>query len=315
VDHYGAEILRLWVAAEDYTVDIRISEEILKRLVEAYRRIRNTSRYILGNLYDFDPAVDGLPPEELEEMDRWALHRLQEVIARVRTAYDQFQFHMVYYTVYNYCTVDLSSLYLDVLKDRLYTSPPRSRGRRSAQTAMYRVLDGITRLLAPILTFTAEEIWKALPAAGEREESVHMALFPEADSRFLDRDLGERWKTLISVRGELSKAIEIARRDGIVGHSLDSSVRIAAPEKLRALLEACRETLETVCIVSDISIVSAGGLDDAWESVEIPGLRVAVAKAPGGKCERCWHYSETVGSVAGHPAICRRCEGNLRETP
>ncbi|HPX10717.1 MAG TPA: class I tRNA ligase family protein, partial [Syntrophales bacterium] len=163
VDRFGAEILRLWVAAEDYTVDIRISDEIVKRLIDAYRRIRNTSRFILGNLYDFDPDADRVPYGEMEEMDRAALNRLQGVIRRVRKAYGDYQFHMVYYTLYNYCTVDLSALYLDALKDRLYTSRPASRERKSAQTALHTILDTLVRLIAPILTFTAEEVWSAMP--------------------------------------------------------------------------------------------------------------------------------------------------------
>ncbi|OPL14009.1 MAG: isoleucine--tRNA ligase [delta proteobacterium MLS_D] len=316
VNAYGAEILRLWVAAEDYTADIRISDEILKRLVEAYRRIRNTSRYILGNLYDFDPDADAIQPEDMEEMDRLALHRLQEIITRVRNAYEQFQFHMVYYTLYNYCTVDLSSLYLDVLKDRLYTSREQSRERRSAQTAMYRILDTLVRLLAPVLTFTAEEIWAAMPAVTGREESVHMSLFPDVDPNLLDSKLGERWKTLLAVRAEISKAIEVARREKIVGHSLDSSVSLAAPEQLRAFLLDYRDDLERLCIVSHLDVLPGEQKGETiFESTEFTGLTISVSKAPGGKCERCWHYSTTVGSDSDHPTICRRCLANLPKNP
>jgi isoleucyl-tRNA synthetase len=181
IDKYGAEILRLWVAAEDYTDDIRISGEILERLVEAYRRIRNTSRYILGNMYDFDPDKDRVPYGEMEEIDRWALHRLQMIIERTKKAYEDYQFHVVYYTLYNFCTVDLSALYLDVLKDRLYTSKTGSTKRRSAQTAMYVILDAMARLLAPILTFTSEEVWAFMPACEEKMNSVHMSRFPEVN--------------------------------------------------------------------------------------------------------------------------------------
>lgn len=208
VDLHGAEILRLWVAAEDYTVDIRISDEIVKRLIDAYRRIRNTSRYILGNLYDFDPESDRLPYGDMGEMDRAALNRLQLVIRRVRKAYENYQFHVVYYTLYNYCTVDLSALYLDVLKDRLYTSRPKSRERRSAQTAMFIILDTLMRLIAPILTFTAEEVWAALPAEPGRPQSVHMTLFPEAREDWIDRAVGEKWKTLAEVKGRFQRPLK-----------------------------------------------------------------------------------------------------------
>ena len=313
ITEYGAEILRLWVAAEDYTDDIRISKEILTRLVEAYRRIRNTSRYILGNLFDFDPARDRLAYAEMEEMDRWALHRLQEVIRRVRDAYDRYQFHMVYYTLYNFCTVDLSALYLDVLKDRLYTSKADSRQRRSAQTAMEIILDAMARLLAPILTFTAEEVWNAMPTYKGKAESVHLTEFPAVNPAFVDEELGEKWRTLVAVKGEISKAIEAARKSKTVGHSLDAAVAVAPPEKLRELIAGHREDLQALQIVSQLDIVTRGDLDaGAYESKEIDGLYVGVTKARGQKCQRCWIYSEDLGKDPEHPAICGRCLANLK---
>ena len=312
IDRYGAEILRLWVAAEDYTMDIRISDEILKRLVEAYRRIRNTSRYILGNLYDFDCRKDAVPIEDMEEIDRWALHRLQEVIRRVREAYDRYQFHMVYYTLYNFCTVDLSALYLDVLKDRLYTAKAASRSRRSGQTAMYRILEAMTRLLAPMLTFTAEEIWAAMPPDAERAASVHLTRFPDVDEACLNADLGERWKTLIAVKGEISKAIEIARKNRIVGHPLDAAVAVHPPEKLRPFLEGHAEDLRSLLIVSQVAFVETKDqLAEPFASGEFEGLFVGVTRASGRKCNRCWIYSESVGASAEHPAVCERCLKNL----
>jgi len=312
IDKYGAEILRLWVAAEDYTDDIRISEEILKRLVEAYRRIRNTSRYILGNLYDFDSAKDMVPYERMEEIDRWALHRLQEIIRRVREAYENYQFHVVYYTLYNFCTVDLSALYLDVLKDRLYTSKKASAQRRSAQTAMYTILETMARLLAPMLTFTSEEIWLALPKDAKRPASIHMALFPDVNPALLNPELGEKWKTMIAVRGEISKAIETARKNKVVGHSLDAAVTVALPEKLRALLAAGEEDLRALLIVSQLKIADRIEAAESFRSTEIEGLAVSVEKARGGKCNRCWIYSETVGADASHPTICDRCLTNIK---
>lgn len=312
IDQYGAEILRLWVAAEDYTMDIRISDEILKRLVEAYRRIRNTSRYILGNLYDFDCRKDAVPLADMEEIDRWALHRLQEVIRRVRDAYDRYQFHMVYYTLYNFCTVDLSALYLDVLKDRLYTAKAASRARRSGQTAMYRILEAMTRLLAPMLTFTAEEIWAAMPPDAGKAESVHLARFPDVDEACLNADLGERWKTLIAVKGEISKAIEIARKNKVVGHPLDAAVIVHPPEKLRPFLEEHAEDLRSLLIVSQVSLAGTKDLlAEPFTSAEFEGLSVGVSRASGRKCNRCWIYSESVGADSKHPSVCERCLKNL----
>jgi len=312
VNVYGAEILRLWVAAEDYTDDIRISDEILKRLVEAYRRIRNTSRYILGNLYDFDYEKDMVALPEMREIDRWALHRLQEIIKRVRNAYEEYQFHVVYYTLHNFCTVDLSALYLDVLKDRLYTSRGTSKERRSAQTAMYLILDAMARLLAPILTFTAEEIWEHLPSGTGKADSIHMAQFPDVDASCVDEALNERWKSLIAVRGEVSRAIETVRQKKIVGHSLDCRVDIAAPGKLQTLLDTYRDELAALFIVSQVNLATESlGFDNPYESAEIQGLTVGIARAGGVKCERCWNYSETVGADSAHPAICGRCRTNL----
>jgi isoleucyl-tRNA synthetase len=311
IDEYGAEILRLWVAAEDYTEDIRISEEILKRLVEAYRRIRNTSRFILGNLSDFNPATDAVPYPEMAEMDRWILHRLQEVVRRVREAYEQYQFHVVYYTLYNFCTVDLSALYLDVLKDRLYTSKASSSARRSAQTAMMTLLDAMVRLLAPILSFTAEEVWLALPVWPGKAESVHLTQLPEVNDAWLMPELAEKWKTLIAIKGEVAKAIETARQNKVVGHSLDAAVLIDAPENLRVLLETHREDLRALLIVSDVRIVDEKAIGEAFRSSEIAGLAVSVGRATGEKCPRCWIYSVTIGSDAEHPTICARCRENL----
>jgi isoleucyl-tRNA synthetase len=310
IDKYGAEILRLWVASEDYTQDIRISKEILDRLIEAYRRIRNTSRYILGNLYDFDPGADVLPYDQMEEMDRWALHRLQEVIQRVRRAYENFEFHVVYYTIYNFCTVDLSSMYLDVSKDRLYTSKATSRERRSAQSVMYMILDAMVRLLAPILTFTAEEIWGNLPSYKDKEASVHLAQFPEVRQDRMDKALMEKWDTLIAVKGEISKAIEIARKNKVVGHSLDAMVQIAAPEKLLNLLQANDRNLKTLNIVSGLGF-GTGPDGSSYRSEILEGLEIHISKAEGKKCQRCWMYSESVGKDPEHDDICDRCAGNL----
>lgn len=310
IDQYGAEILRLWVASEDYTEDIRISDEILKRLVEAYRRIRNTCRYILGNLYDFDVVSHQVAYEDMEEIDRFAIQRLEGVVRRVRDAYERFHFHIVYYTLYNFCTVDLSSLYLDILKDRLYTSPAASRERRSAQSAVYLLLHTMIRLLAPVLTFTAEEVWGAMPDYTGKEASVHLAQFPVPNPSHEDAELAERWQTMLDIRTESSKAVEIARQNKVIGHSLDAAVTILPPENLRTLLMAYGEELRTLLIVSQVDIVDTG-IPDAYESSEIKGLKIGVAKAAGKKCARCWIYSPYVGADALHPEICDRCLTHL----
>ncbi len=311
IDQYGAEILRLWVASEDYTEDVRISGEILKRLVEAYRRIRNTCRFMLGNLYDFDCVNDMVSYRDVEEMDRFALSRLEEVVSRVKDAYDRFQFHVVYYVIYNFCIVDLSALYLDVLKDRLYTSKAGSRERRSAQSAIYLILHAMIRLLAPVLSFTAEEVWSAMPGYEGKELSVHLAQFPEHNPERVDAELMERWAKLLSVKAEISKVIETARQNKIIGHSLDASVQIAPPEDMRPLLTARCEELRALLIVSQVAITGEDDIKDAYQSSELPGLKVGVTKAPGRKCNRCWIYSESVGQNSLHPAICGRCLDNI----
>jgi len=248
---------------------------------------------------------------DMEEIDRWALHRLQEVIQRVRDAYDRYQFHTVYYTLYNFCAVDLSALYLDVLKDRLYTAKAVSRARRSGQTAMYLILKAMTRLLAPMLTFTAEEVWTSLPAYEEKATSVHLTQFPEVNEAYLNPELGERWKTLIAMKGEISKAIEIARKNKVVGHPLDAAVEICPPEKLRGFMEAHLEDLRALLIVSQVRLTERDQIPEPYLSTEFEGLTVGVSKAGGQKCNRCWIYSETVGTNPEHPTVCERCVKNL----
>jgi isoleucyl-tRNA synthetase len=229
----------------------------------------------------------------------------------VTEAYDQYQFHMVFYTLYNFCTVDLSALYLDVLKDRLYTSKAQSEKRRSAQSAMYIILDAMTRLLAPILTFTAEEIWSSLPTYGGKEISVHLTRFPAANPEWMDADLAERWKTMVALKGEVSKAVEIARQKKVIGHTLDARVNISPSEKLVNLLDAHLEDMRTLLIVSQVNIVPKDSLTDPYVSGEFEGLTIGVTRSPGEKCNRCWIFSESVGADKHHATICTRCCGNL----
>ncbi len=308
IKKYGVEILRLWVAAQDYRDDIRISQEILQRLSDAYRRIRNTARYILGNLHGFDPATDLVADGELVEIDRWALSRLERLVERVEKSYDDYEFHVLYHAVHNFCSVDMSSFYLDVLKDRLYTARDGSLARRSAQTAMYRILDALTRLIAPVLSFTAEDIWAHLP--GEREESVHLASVPCFETSLLDAELEARYEKLLMVRSDVSKALELARATKLIGHSLDARVLVEAPAgEWKELLEQYRDELATLFIVSQAEL--AEGLDDAVAGEEIPELKIRVEKAQGEKCERCWNYATSVGSDNDHPGICHSCSDAL----
>jgi isoleucyl-tRNA synthetase len=307
IDKYGAEILRLWVAAADYQDDIRISRDILKQLSDAYRRIRNTSRFVLGNISDFDPAADRVTYRDMMEIDQWALHRLQELIRKIRKAYDAFEFHVIYHSLYNFCTLDMSAFYLDVLKDRLYTSPAKSLVRRSAQTAMFEILDAMVRLMAPIMVFTAEEVWDHMPANGRREKSIHLLSFPEVNRDYTNDALAERWAKVLAVRGEVTKGLEEARNQKIIGHSLDASVVLSLPSNLFEALSPYKEEVQTIFIVSDVTLLCNESLEGAYESDQIPNLRVKVTPASGKKCERCWVYDSTVGDDEVHKNICARC--------
>ncbi len=307
IDRYGAEILRLWVAASDYREDIRISEEILKQLTDAYRRIRNTSRFILGNLSDFDPETDAVAYAAMEEIDRFALHRLQTLVQRIRKAYEAFEFHTVYHALHNYCTLDLSAFYLDVLKDRLYTSSKTSRARRSAQSALHIVLDTMARLMAPILVFMAEEVWVNMPGKKGRPASVHQTQLPEVDASLVNAGLAERWNAILAVRDEVKKALEEARDKKVIGHSLDAAVALSLPEAFLEMVQPTPEELRPVFIVSNVSIVSGGGLEETYRSTRMPGVAILVGPGPGAKCERCWIRDPSVGTHKTHKTVCSRC--------
>jgi isoleucyl-tRNA synthetase len=311
IDTYGAEVLRLWVSAADYRDDIRISQEILTHLAEAYRRIRNTSRYLLGNLVDFDPERDRVEDKDLLEIDRWALHRLQKLIQRVRKGYDDFEFHIVFHSIHNFCAVDMSAFYLDILKDRLYTAKPKSIERRSGQTVLYGALSAMVRLMAPVLSFTADEVWGFMKD-GTKPASVFLAPFPRAEERYIDDGLEERWDRIIAVREETAKVLEGLRRDKKIGHSLDADVTLYAGPQLAQFLARYREDLAFIFIVSSVEIApESAARTDAYVSDAVKGLSIAAGPAKGVKCGRCWMYSETVGKVPDHPAICARCAGNL----
>lgn len=303
IQKYGAEILRLWVAATDYRDDIRLGDETLQRLSDAYRRIRNTARYLLGNLNGFDPATDQVADDQLLELDRWALSRLTRLTQRVATAYDKYEFHTLYHAVHNFCAIDLSAFYLDILKDRLYISAQSSTDYRSARTTLYRIVDTLTRLIAPVLSFTADEIWQRLP--GERETSVHLATFPKVSKQYLDDALEARYERLNRVRTEVSRLLEKARAEKRIGQSLEAKVILCPPPEYQELLSSYRSLLPGYFIVSQVELVLelATGVDAS----QLPGLKLQVVAAEGVKCERCWNYATTIGEYEAHPAICARC--------
>jgi isoleucyl-tRNA synthetase len=313
INKFGAEILRLWVAASDYRDDIRISDNILKQLSDAYRRIRNTSRFMLGNLYDFNPDQDRLSYEDLLEIDKFALHQLYTIIEKSCKAYETYEFHIIYHALYNYCTLDLSAFYLDILKDRLYISPPNSQSRRSAQTVLHYILDAMARLMSPILPFTAEEIWKYMPGQDETSESIHLLALPEVVETWKNDELGRKWKLLLDIRGEVTKALEAARADKLIGHPLDAAVTLGVPAEMYATLEAYEADLRFIFIVSQASLSQSSLEEPAFQSDEVEGLSIAVASSPGEKCERCWTHSTSVGSHDAYETICDRCIGVMEQ--
>jgi isoleucyl-tRNA synthetase len=296
VKKYGADILRLWVSASDYRDDVRVSEEILAGLAEGYRKIRNTVRYILGALADFDPAKDAVPVEELEPIDRWALAKLAAWDEKVTRAYEEYEFHLAYHATMQFCAVDLSALYFDIIKDRLYTWKKDGRPRRSAQTALHAIAVDVVRLLAPILSFTASEAWGYLP--GRPAESVFLAGLPRRE-RPRDADaLEARYGKLFEVRAVVQGKLEEARRAKLIGSGLEAMVTVRAEGEQRKLLEDARGELAALFIVS--KVVLADG-----------PLSAEVARAPGVKCERCWIYQEDVGNDPKHPTICGKCASAL----
>ncbi|MBT3185572.1 MAG: isoleucine--tRNA ligase [Nitrospina sp.] len=312
IDQHGAEILRLWVASENYREDIRVSNEILKRLTESYRKIRNTLRYLLGNLHDFDYKEDQVPVDEMLELDRYILHRFNILREKILTAYENYEFHVFYHSFSNFCIIELSAFYLDIIKDRLYTTPANSRERRSGQTALHILLMGMVRLIAPILSFTAEEVWNHLPKASTDEESVHMSQFPDVENVKFDEELVKKWEFLVELKGEVSKALEISRRDKVIGHSLDSTVKLELPDNFKDIVK--NDELKYIFIVSEVVLVdSLGSEGKIFESDSLQGVKVFSEMHPGKKCERCWNYFEPgVKEGKANDEICSRCEDNLQ---
>ena len=316
-ERWGADLLRLWVASVEYQADVKMSERVMTQLSEAYRKIRNTFRFALSNLGDFDPTRDALANAELEEIDQWMLDRTADLVKKCREWYANYEFHRVYHAIHDYCVVDLSALYFDVLKDRLYTKARKNKSRRSAQTAVWKIADALVRLAAPVLVFTAEEIWKHLPKTAGAPESVHQAVFPEAVALAcgIAAREAERWERLAQVRSAILLALEQARASKAIGGGLEAKVRLHANAKAPGLQELLREKgslLPALFIVSQV-VVDPRESDGLVPSETLPGLAVKIERADGKKCERCWNYSSHVGENARYPTVCERCSEALEE--
>ncbi len=312
---HGAEILRLWCSSADYREDVRISNEIIARLVEAYRKIRNTCRFLMGNINDLDISGAGLnniDRDSLHEIDRLALSLLQSLVGRVNQSYETFAFYEVYHAVYKFCIMDMSSFYLDILKDRLYTFKTDSKERRDAQVVLYNVLITLTKLLSPILSFTAEEIWQHIP--GNKEESVFLSEFPEVHDEFVDSELEKKWAQISLIRNEVNKALELKRQEKFIGNALEAKVTIYAGEGKLQLLKGYDTYLSTIFIVSNVEVRDIADADPGgYKSEELDNLMVKIEKADGEKCQRCWNWDVSVGTGEDHPELCERCQKVLTE--
>ena len=308
IKQHGADVLRLWIASVEYNEDVRLSDTIITRMTEAYRKLRNTLRYALGNFYDFDPAKDAVPAAAMLEPDQWILAETDDLVRRCRAWYDEYAFHRVYHAIYEFVTTDLSAVYFDVSKDRLYTSAPNSPQRRSAQTALYRISHALTRLLAPLISFTAEEAWQHLPKLAGDPDSVHLAVFPEpgqlaGDLTEAQRNRIAQWPRLMEVRDQVLKSLEVARQDRVIGAPLEAQVQISANGDLFPLLQEYLDELPGLFIVSQIHLQQAPQGE----------LQVTVSRAEGIKCERCWKYKNDIGSDPKFPTICASCARAVRD--
>lgn len=310
IAQYGADIIRLWAASSDYKADIRISKEILKQLSEVYRKIRNTIRYILGNTNDFNYETDKVEFKDMLELDRWALMHMQLLKKEVSAAYESYDFHVLYHAIHNFCSVEMSSYYLDILKDSLYAYKADSFERRSAQTAMYEIMLDLVVMIAPVLSFTMEEVWQFMKKPASMPESVFMMPWPECKEEYIDEALESKWDNFIEIRSEITRVLEGARRAKTIGHSLDAKVELHATGEALAILRSVEGDLATLLIVSQAKLVE--GLAGGVEATGREDLKVTVQAAEGEKCERCWIYSDTVGKDAEHPTVCARCAAALK---
>ena len=307
IKDFGADILRLWVASTDYKVDTRVSKEIFKQLSDIYLKIRNTARFVLGNLNGFDPD-DLVCPDALHELDRWALARLNKLVGNVKAAYEKYEYHTIYHGIHNFCTIDMSNFYFDIIKDRLYCDETYGLPRRSAQTTIYIILDSLVRMLAPLLAFTAEEIWAAMPHHSDREsDSILYNPLPEPLAEYtLTPEQEIVWDKIFRLRADVNKALELARADKIIGKPLDAEVRLYIDETAAdAFGDLAGHDLKTLFIVSGVDIVYGDG--DGYKATEFPGVTISVSACNEPKCARCWIRNRDVGKSEKHPELCPRC--------
>ena len=313
---YGADILRLWCASVDYREDVKISDNILKQMAEAYRRVRNTARYILGNSNDFDPNTDKVPYEQLMEIDKWALNKLEILKRKVTENYDRYEFYNLFQDIHYFAGIDMSAFYLDIIKDRLYTEGTNSIERRAAQTVMTEILVTLTKMITPILSFTSEEIWETLPEVLKDSESVLLTDWYEENDQYLNPEIENKWIEIIKVRKEANKILEKARQgeNRIIGNSLDAKVILHSTDaEIQKFLVENREKLELALIVSEVEI--AENADDTFvKGEEAQDLYIKVLHADGEKCERCWKYSTELGKDSEHPTLCPRCASVLKNS-
>ncbi len=306
IKEYGADILRLWVLSSDYQSDVSLSKDILKQITEVYRKMRNTARYILGNTSDFDPDKDMVSYNELQEIDKYALLKLNDLVRKCTESYENYDFHEAYQAINVFCVTDMSSFYLDIIKDRLYTAKANSKERRAAQTTMYIILDSLVRMLAPLTSFTAEEIWKYMnKSKNEKVESVMLTTYPEVNSQYENEELRAKWEKIVKIKEIVSKKLEEARAEKIIGHSLNAKVTLFAEGDLYKFIKENKELLQTVFIISNLEV------EENQRSNE-EKLGVKIEQAEGEKCERCWMYSTTVGEDKENPTICHRCSEALK---
>ncbi len=316
IEKYGADILRLWTVSEDYTEDIKIGEKVIKSIAEDYRKIRNTLRFLLGNLYDFNPDRDALKPEELLEFDRWMLSHLQGVVKELHKHFSNYQFYRAFNLLKAFINRELSAVYLDVLKDRLYVYAPASRERRSAQTVLWELLMALTTILAPVLSFTAEEVWQHIRSSIKEDlpESVFLALMYQPKGELIDKKLEKKWKTLLKLREDVNRTLEQARRQKLIRHPYEAKVHLSLPEGLKEIVNSVGDYLPFFLTVSQVETEAFGG-EIQLEGEEIKGLKVGVSKAEGKKCPRCWIYfpEEKFVKLPDGQEVCERCFKALKE--
>ncbi len=307
IKDYGADIIRLWVASSDYTVDVRAGKNIFKQLSEAYRKIRNTARFILGNLDGFDPNKDMVSDDQLLEIDRWALAALDELMRNATEGYDSYNFSKVYHDVRNFCVVDMSNFYLDVIKDRLYCTS--GVGRKAAQTAMYKILVALDKIIAPILCFTSQEIWDHLPKTEDMNKYVVFERMPKAGQYTASAEFEAKWAQIMAIRDEVKKVLEQKRAEKIIGSSLEAGIKLyCTGADFQLLNEFSAEDLADLMIVSRAEVIDGKG--GAASAIE--GLGVEAYRMEGEKCERCWKYSDSIGKDAEHPTLCARCAADVK---